>query len=91
MKDILEVLKMLDKLSVNVCQHMANETYEKYDLDECPEDMFSTFLYGMIHRYFINDRDGDIEDITRFIDAMRTSAIEADKQTKEEGEQDEVD
>lgn len=51
--------------------NMVEETFENYDLDTCPETVFSTFIYGLIDKWF--EKQGrDKADLKEFLETVKT-------------------
>lgn len=71
-------------LVVDVTLEMVNKTFEDLCLDYCPEDVFSTYVFGLIDKWF-ETHGKDKEGIKKFLDTVKhvgTKTYEVERRRK---------
>lgn len=64
-------VKEMPAFTAMIVINMVEGTFENYDLDACPETVFSTFIYGLIDKWF-EKQDRDKADLKEFLETVKT-------------------
>lgn len=75
---------LFSALVADVTLEMVNKTFENLCLDYCPEDVFSTYVFGLIDKWF-ETHGKDKEGIKKFLDTVKrvgTETYEDEKRRK---------
>lgn len=58
-------------ITAMIVGNIVAKIFESYDLDACPESVFSTFIYGLIDEW-LEKQGRDKADLKEFLETVKT-------------------